>query len=202
MLYYVVFYDRTIEKIIIEIIYFIIVNKKNKMKITWSNIHYIVFTVIILNFIMVYYLKESNDDSSPLDTATVQNEPIIVFKENATNETKPTRNSSLANSNIAEDIGKAVSESGNTIPVIDSGVKQFLEVIGTEDKILAPASVIKEEYNSISTIVIMLLLLIAIALGVTFIEKKSMDERMKGCSKKSDISENIHSEQYYMLNDD
>ena len=202
MLYYVVFYDRTIEKIIIEIIYFIIVNKKNKMKITWSNIHYIVFTVIILNFIMVYYLKESNDDSSPLDTATVQNEPIIVLKENAANETKPTRNSSLADSNIAEDIGKAVSESGNTIPVIDSGVKQFLEVIGTEDKILAPASVIREEYNSISTIVIMLLLLIAIALGVTFIEKKSMDERMKGCSKKSDISENIHSEQYYMLNDD
>ena len=202
MLYYVVFYDRTIEKIIIEIIYFIIVNKKNKMKITWSNIHYIVFTVIILNFIMVYYLKESNDDSSPLDTATVQNEPIIVLQENAANETKPTRNSSLANSNIAEDIGKAVSESGNTIPVIDSGVKQFLEVIGTEDKILAPASVIKEEYNSISTIVIMLLLLIAIALGVTFIEKKSMDERMKGCSKKSDISDNIHSEQYYMLKDD
>ena len=202
MLYYVVFYDRTIKKIIIEIIYFIIVNKKNKMKITWSNIHYIVFTVIILNFIMVYYLKESNDDSSLLDTATVQNEPIIVLKENASNETKPTRNSSLANSNIAEDIGKAVSESGNTIPVIDSGVKQFLEVIGTEDKILAPASVIKEEYNSISTIVIMLLLLIAIALGVTFIEKKSMDERMKGCFKKSDISENIHSEQYYMLNDD
>ena len=202
MLYYVVFYDRTIEKIIIEIIYFIIVNKKNKMKITWSNIHYIVFTVIILNFIMVYYLKESNDDSSPLDTATVQNEPIIVLKENAVNETKPTRNSSLADSNIAEDIGKAVSESGNTIPVIDSGVKQFLEVIGTEDKILAPASVIKEEYNSISTIVIMLLLLIAIALGVTFIEKKSMDERMKGCSKKSDISDNIRSEQYYMLNDD
>ena len=202
MLYYVVFYDRTIKKIIIEIIYFIIVNKKNKMKITWSNIHYIVFTVIILNFIMVYYLKESNDDSSPLDTATVQNEPIIVLKENAANETKPTRNSSLANSNIAEDIGKAVSESGNTIPVIDSGVKQFLEVIGTEDKILAPASVIKEEYNSISTIVIMLLLLIGIALGVTYIEKKSMDERMKGCSKKSDISDNIHSEQYYMLNDD
>ena len=172
------------------------------MKITWSNIHYIVFTVIILNFIMVYYLKESNDDSSPLDTATVQNEPIIVLQENAANETKPTRNSSLADSNIAEDIGKAVSESGNTIPVIDSGVKQFLEVIGTEDKILAPASVIKEEYNSISTIVIMLLLLIAIALGVTYIEKKSMDERMKGCSKKSDISENIRSEQYYMLNDD
>ena len=117
------------------------------MKITWSNIHYIVFTVIILNFIMVYYLKERDDDSSPLDTATLQNEPIIVLQENSTNETKSTCNSSLADTNIAEDIGKAVSESGNTIPVIDSGVKQFLDVIGTEDKILAPASVIKEEYN-------------------------------------------------------
>ena len=57
------------------------------MKITWSNIHYIVFTVIILNFIMVYYLKERDDDSSPLDTATLKNEPIIVLQENSTNET-------------------------------------------------------------------------------------------------------------------
>ena len=172
------------------------------MKITWSNIHYIVFTVIILNFIMVYYLKERDDDSSPLDTATLQNEPIIVLQENSTNETKSTCNSSLADTNIAEDIGKAVSESGNTIPVIDSGVKQFLDVIGTEDKILAPASVIKEEYNSISTIVFMLLLLVAIAFGVTYLEKKSIDVRRKGEYKKNDISDNIHSEQYYMLNDD
>lgn len=172
------------------------------MKITWSNIHYIVFTVIILNFIMVYYLKERDDDSTPLDKATVQNEPIIVLQENTTNVTKPARNSSLADTNIAEDIGKAVSDSGNTIPVIDSGVKQFLDVIGTEDKILAPASVIKEEYNSISTIVFMLILLVGIALGVTYLEKKSIDMRNKGESKKIDISDNIRSEQYYMLNDD
>lgn len=170
------------------------------MKITWSNIHYIVFTVIILNFIMVYYLKERDDDSKPLDKATVNNEPIIVFQETTTNVTKT--NSSLSNTNIAEDIGKAVSDSGNTIPVIDSGVKQFLDVIGTEDKILAPASVVKDEYNSISTVVVMLILLVAIALGVTFLEKKSIEQRKKAESKRIDINNDIHYEQYFMLNDD
>lgn len=170
------------------------------MKITWSNIHYIVFTVIILNFIMVYYLKERDDDSKPLDKATVNNEPIIVFQETTTNVTKT--NSSLSNTNIAEDIGKAVSDSGNTIPVIDSGVKQFLDVIGTEDKILAPASVVKDEYNSISTVVVMLILLVAIALGVTFLEKKSIEQRKKAESKRIDINNDIRYEQYFMLNDD
>lgn len=170
------------------------------MKITWSHIHYIVFTVIILNFIMVYYLKERDDDSKPLDKATVNNEPIIVFQETTTNVTKT--NSSLSNTNIAEDIGKAVSDSGNTIPVIDSGVKQFLDVIGTEDKILAPASVVKDEYNSISTVVVMLILLVAIALGVTFLEKKSIEQRKKAESKRIDINNDIRYEQYFMLNDD
>ena len=170
------------------------------MKITWSNIHYIVFTVIILNFIIVYYLKERDDDSKPLDKATVNNEPIIVFQETTTNVTKT--NSSLSNTNIAEDIGKAVSDSGNTIPVIDSGVKQFLDVIGTEDKILAPASVVKDEYNSISTVVVMLILLVAIALGVTFLEKKSIEQRKKAESKRIDINNDIRYEQYFMLNDD
>lgn len=170
------------------------------MKITWSNIHYIVFTVIILNFIMVYYLKERDDDSKPLDKATVNNEPIIVFQETTTNVTKT--NSSLSNTNIAEDIGKAVSDSGNTIPVIDSGIKQFLDVIGTEDKILAPASVVKDEYNSISTVVVMLILLVAIALGVTFLEKKSIEQRKKAESKRIDINNDIRYEQYFMLNDD
>ena len=170
------------------------------MKITWSNIHYIVFTVIILNFIMVYYLKERDDDSKPLDKATVNNEPIIVFQETTTNVTKT--NSSLSNTNIAEDIGKAVSDSGNTIPVIDSGIKQFLDVIGTEDKILAPASVVKDEYNSISTVVVMLILLVAIALGVTFLEKKSIEQRKKAESKRIGINNDIRYEQYFMLNDD
>ena len=171
------------------------------MKITWSNIHYIVFTVIILNFIMVYYLKEREDDST-LDKATVNNESIIVLQENTTNFSKVALNSSLSNTNIAEDIGKAVSDSGNTIPVIDSGVKQFLDVIGTEDKILAPASVVKDEYNSISTVVVMLILLVAIALGVTFLEKKSIEQRNKTKSKRLDINNDIHFEQYFMLNDD
>ena len=171
------------------------------MKITWSNIHYIVFTVIILNFIMVYYLKEREDDST-LDKATVNNESIIVLQENTTNVSKVALNSSLSNTNIAEDIGKAVSDSGNTIPVIDSGVKQFLDVIGTEDKILAPASVVKDEYNSISTVVVMLILLVAIALGVTFLEKKSIEQRNKTKSKRIDINNDIHFEQYFMLNDD
>ncbi len=171
------------------------------MKITWSNIHYIVFTVIILNFIMVYYLKEREDDST-LDKATVNNESIIVLQENTTNVSKVALNSSLSNTNIAEDIGKAVSDSGNTIPVIDSGVKQFLDVIGTEDKILAPASVVKDEYNSISTVVVMLILLVAIALGVTFLEKKSIEQRNKTKSKRLDINNDIHFEQYFMLNDD
>ena len=161
------------------------------MKITWSNIHYIVFTVIILNFIMVYYLKEREDDST-LDKATVNNESIIVLQENTTNVSKVALNSSLSNTNIAEDIGKAVSDSGNTIPVIDSGVKQFLDVIGTEDKILAPASVVKDEYNSISTVVVMLILLVAIALGVTFLEKKSIEQRNKTKSKRLDINNDIH----------
>ena len=169
------------------------------MKITWSNIHYIVFTVIILNFIMVYYLKEREDDST-LDKATVNNESIIVLQENTTNVSKVALNSSLSNTNIAEDIGKAVSDSGNTIPVIDSGVKQFLDVIGTEDKILAPASVVKDEYNSISTVVVMLILLVAIALGVTFLEKKSIEQRNKTKSKRLDINNDIHFEQYFMLN--
>ena len=171
------------------------------MKITWSNIHYIVFTVIILNFIMVYYLKEREDDST-LDKATVNNESMIVLQENTTNVSKVALNSSLSNTNIAEDIGKAVSDSGNTIPVIDSGVKQFLDVIGTEDKILAPASVVKDEYNSISTVVVMLILLVAIALGVTFLEKKSIEQRNKTKSKRLDINNDIHFEQYFMLNDD
>lgn len=171
------------------------------MKITWSNIHYIVITVIILNFIMVYYLKEREDDST-LDKATVNNESIIVLQENTTNVSKVALNSSLSNTNIAEDIGKAVSDSGNTIPVIDSGVKQFLDVIGTEDKILAPASVVKDEYNSISTVVVMLILLVAIALGVTFLEKKSIEQRNKTKSKRLDINNDIHFEQYFMLNDD
>ena len=171
------------------------------MKITWSNIHYIVFTVIILNLIMVYYLKEREDDST-LDKATVNNESIIVLQENTTNVSKVALNSSLSNTNIAEDIGKAVSDSGNTIPVIDSGVKQFLDVIGTEDKILAPASVVKDEYNSISTVVVMLILLVAIALGVTFLEKKSIEQRNKTKSKRLDINNDIHFEQYFMLNDD
>ena len=70
------------------------------MKITWSNIHYIVFTVIILNFIMVYYLKEREDDST-LDKATVNNESIIVLQENTTNVSKVALNSSLSNTNIA-----------------------------------------------------------------------------------------------------
>lgn len=171
------------------------------MKINWSNIHYIIFVFIILNFVMIYFLKGTDDNKTKsLEKSTIENQPLIVFIAN--NETTNNKiNSSLTESNIAEDIGRAIGDSGKSITLIDNGIKQFLNVIGNEDIIIAHNSLLNNEYNSISTILIMLFILVVIAVLATYLEKKSLDNRKRVINKK-EVIESVHNTQYYLLNDD
>ena len=171
------------------------------MKVTWNNIHYIIFTLIILNFVMLYFLKGFDEESTEsLEKTSIEKKPIIVLIAN-NESTNNDLNSSLTDTNIAEDIGKAIGDSGKSIPLLDTGIKQFLNVIGTEDKIIPPNSVLKEEYNSISTIGVMLLILVGIALCVTYFEKKLL-ESWKKVTNENEEKERMCNTQYCLLNDD
>ena len=80
------------------------------MKINWKNIHYFVIITIIYNFLLLYYLKNSNlkeneiisNENEKISTEKI-NETIFLLKKKNFPETKINPNDSV--SQVAESIG-------------------------------------------------------------------------------------------------
>ena len=59
------------------------------MKINWKNIHYFVIITIIFNFLLLYYLKNSNlkeneiisNENEKISTEKISNETIFLLKK-------------------------------------------------------------------------------------------------------------------------
>ena len=142
------------------------------MKITWNNIHYFIIAIILFNFGILYFLRNKSNDSTSLEQVITEKEPLMVLIEtnNTTNTTINPQNTS-----IAEDIGKAVSDSGKPLPLIETGnINQFIEIIGPGREIVSPRPLAPHQRPQSTMLVFVLLgILITIALSVSFLEMKS-----------------------------
>ena len=74
------------------------------MKINWKNIHYFVIITIIFNFLLLYYLKNSNlkeneiisNENEKISTEKISNETIFLLKKKNFPETKINPNDSVS----------------------------------------------------------------------------------------------------------
>ena len=72
------------------------------MKINWNNIHYLILIAIILNFILLYFLRESSLKSNEKDFL-ISNQTIFLKKKEIFPQPKINPNDSV--SQVAESIG-------------------------------------------------------------------------------------------------
>ena len=97
------------------------------MKINWKNIHYFVIIIIIFNFLLLYYLKNSNlkeneiisNENEKISTEKI-NETIFLLKKKNFPETKINPNDSV--SQVAESIG-AQGKVPQTTYLIENNIK-------------------------------------------------------------------------------
>ena len=98
------------------------------MKINWKNIHYFVIITIIFNFLLLYYLKNSNlkeneiisNENEKISTEKISNETIFFLKKKNFPETKINPNDSV--SQVAESIG-AQGKVPQTTYLIENNIK-------------------------------------------------------------------------------
>jgi predicted permease len=98
------------------------------MKINWKNIHYFVIIIIIFNFLLLYYLKNSNlkeneiisNENEKISTEKISNETIFLLKKKNFPETKINPNDSV--SQVAESIG-AQGKVPQTTYLIENNIK-------------------------------------------------------------------------------
>ena len=98
------------------------------MKINWKNIHYFVIITIIFNFLLLYYLKNSNlkeneiisNENEKISTEKFSNETIFLLKKKNFPETKINPNDSV--SQVAESIG-AQGKVPQTTYLIENNIK-------------------------------------------------------------------------------
>ena len=98
------------------------------MKINWKNIHYFVIITIIFNFLLLYYLKNSNlkeneiisNENEKISTEKISNETIFLLKKKNFPETKINPNDSV--SQVAESIG-AQGKVPQTTYLIENNIK-------------------------------------------------------------------------------
>ena len=166
------------------------------MKITWNNIHYFIIAIILFNFGILYFLRNKSNDSTSLEQVIIEKEPLMVLIEtnNTTNTTINPQNTS-----IAEDIGKAVSDSGKPLLLIETGnINQFIEIIGPGREIVSPRPLAPHQRPQSTMLVFVLLgILITIALSVSFLEMKSLQKRDKGIFNGG----GVHNTNYVLMDD-
>ena len=98
------------------------------MKINWKNIFYFVIIKIIFNFLLLYYLKNSNlkeneiisNENEKISTEKISNETIFFLKKKNFPETKINPNDSV--SQVAESIG-AQGKVPQTTYLIENNIK-------------------------------------------------------------------------------
>ena len=98
------------------------------MKINWKNIHYFVIITIRFNFLLLYYLKNSNlkeneiisNENEKISTEKISNETIFLLKKKNFPETKINPNDSV--SQVAESIG-AQGKVPQTTYLIENNIK-------------------------------------------------------------------------------
>ena len=98
------------------------------MKINWKNIHYFVIIIIIFNFLLLFYLKNSNlkeneiisNENEKISTEKISNETIFLLKKKNFPETKINPNDSV--SQVAESIG-AQGKVPQTTYLIENNIK-------------------------------------------------------------------------------
>jgi uncharacterized membrane protein YhaH (DUF805 family) len=98
------------------------------MKINWKNIHYFVIITIIFNFLLLFYLKNSNlkeneiisNENEKISTEKISNETIFLLKKKNFPETKINPNDSV--SQVAESIG-AQGKVPQTTYLIENNIK-------------------------------------------------------------------------------
>ena len=170
------------------------------MKITWNNIHYFIIAIILFNFGILYFLRNKSNDSTSLEQVITEKEPLMVLIEtnNTTNTTINPQNTS-----IAEDIGKAVSDSGKPLPRIETGnINQFIEIIGPGREIVSPRPLAPHQRPQSTMLVFVLLgILITIALSVSFLEMKSLQKRDKGIFNGGIVDSGVHNTNYVLMDD-
>ena len=170
------------------------------MKITWNNIHYFIIAIILFNFGILYFLRNKSNDSTSLEQVITEKEPLMVLIEtnNTTNTTLNPQNTS-----IAEDIGKAVSDSGKPLPLIETGnINQFIEIIGPGREIVSPRPLAPHQRPQSTMLVFVLLgILITIALSVSFLEMKSLQKRDKGIFNGGIVDSGVHNTNYVLMDD-
>ena len=170
------------------------------MKITWNNIHYFIIAIILFNFGILYFLRNKSNDSTSLEQVIIEKEPLMVLIEtnNTTNTTINPQNTS-----IAEDIGKAVSDSGKPLPLIETGnINQFIEIIGPGREIVSPRPLAPHQRPQSTMLVFVLLgILITIALSVSFLEMKSLQKRDKGIFNGGIVDSGVHNTNYVLMDD-
>ena len=170
------------------------------MKITWHNIHYFIIAIILFNFGILYFLRNKSNDSTSLEQVITEKEPLMVLIEtnNTTNTTINPQNTS-----IAEDIGKAVSDSGKPLPLIETGnINQFIEIIGPGREIVSPRPLAPHQRSQSTMLVFVLLgILITIALSVSFLEMKSLQKRDKGIFNGGIVDSGVHNTNYVLMDD-
>lgn len=170
------------------------------MKITWNNIHYFIIAIILFNFGILYFLRNKSNDSTSLEQVITEKEPLMVLIEtnNTTNTTINPQNTS-----IAEDIGKAVSDSGKPLPLIETGnINQFIEIIGPGREIVSPRPLAPHQRPQSTMLVFVLLgILITIALSVSFLEMKSLQKRDKGIFNGGIVDSGVHNTNYVLMDD-
>lgn len=111
------------------------------MKVSWSNIHYVVFGVIILNFIMLYFIKDSKESSEDILIINEKKpiEPIALIEEteklgNSTVNTAEATSSSSGVGSVAEDIGEAAKEGINPLPFTKNpGLVHYIDIVENKD---------------------------------------------------------------------
>lgn len=170
------------------------------MKITWNNIHYFIIAIILFNFGILYFLRNKSNDSTSLEQVIIEKEPLMVLIEtnNTTNTTINPQNTS-----IAEDIGKAVSDSGKPLLLIETGnINQFIEIIGPGREIVSPRPLAPHQRPQSTMLVFVLLgILITIALSVSFLEMKSLQKRDKGIFNGGIVDSGVHNTNYVLMDD-
>lgn len=168
-----------------------------KMKITWNNIHYFIIAIILFNFGILYILRNK---SNALEQVTSEKEPltILIDTNDTSNQTVNSQNTS-----IAEDIGKAVSDSGKPLPLVDTGnINQFIEIIGPGREIVSPRPLAPHQKpQSLMLVFVLLGVLITIALLVSFLEMKSLQKRDKGIFSGGIVESGIHNANYVLMDD-
>ena len=171
------------------------------MRITWNNLHYVVITVIILNFVMLYFLKNTIEEVN--DIPVIPKETQITTLTTKANTTEPKEIS------IAEDIGKVFSDSGSPLPLIDvSKVKTFLsDIHGTEELLVLPHPNQQHELvppQNKGIALLLLVILIASALCVTYFQIKYMNtkKQAKVYGNVDSINQSNTINNYYILHDE